>query len=220
MKKDIDQEAIANLRKRYQLHTLELESVADDPFRQFQTWFQEALEAMGSREPNAMTLATASAAGIPSARIVLLKGFSEEGFAFYTNYESQKGKELAENPNAAIVFFWPQLERQVRICGKVEKMTHQESETYFQSRPKASQMGAAASPQSQVIPNRKFLEENLENLTEQYENEAVLPCPLHWGGYRLIPTSLEFWQGRPSRLHDRVRYVLEGKAWKIERLAP
>jgi len=215
-----DPKKVADLREDYRLHALEIEDVQPHPFQQFQEWFNEALQA-NLREPNVMTLATASPEGIPSARIVLLKGYSEEGFLFYTNYNSKKGEELLLNPKAALVFCWLELERQVRIEGTVRKISSEASTAYFKSRPKGSQIGAWASPQSEVIEDRSILEENVRMLQEKYDKEESLPRPQHWGGFIVKPTMLEFWQGRSSRLHDRIRYE-QGRdgSWAIERLAP
>ena len=211
---------IQDLRENYEKATLEITEVAAHPVEQFKTWLQLALNAK-IKEPNAMTLATVDADGYPSARIVLLKGVREEGFIFYTNYESQKGQELQSNPHAALVFNWLDLEKQIRIKGLVEKMAATDSAAYFQSRPKGSQIGAWASPQSQVIKDRSILEQNVEQLHNQYKDQEKLPCPSHWGGYLVRPTEIEFWQGRSSRLHDRIRYRLEAdQSWTIERLAP
>lgn len=210
---------LENLRIDYQKHSLSENDIQKSPFEQFNIWFNEALSAE-VLEPNAMTLATASKEGIPSARIVLLKGFDEKGFSFYTNYLSKKGKDLAKNPHASLVFFWPELQRQVRIDGKITKLSKEESEAYFNSRPFESRIGAISSPQSQVIPNRESIDVVYKNMVEKYQNKHV-PKPAHWGGYLLSPLSIEFWQGRPSRLHDRMKYVLMEKGkWKIERLAP
>ncbi len=212
-------EKIAEIRKEYSHKTLVESEVEPDPIKQFNTWWQDALEARIT-EVNAMTLATASADGIPSARTVLLKGFSERGFIFFTNYNSFKGQQLAENPKACLVFLWKELERQVRITGIVEKTSSEENDAYFQSRPRASQIGAIASPQSQVIENRQWLDENYQNLTKQLK-ETAIQRPRHWGGYIVRPVIIEFWQGRPGRLHDRIQYTLaEDGSWKIERLAP
>jgi pyridoxamine 5'-phosphate oxidase len=210
---------LAGLRREYTQRGLSEDEVAADPFTQFQTWFSDALAAH-MMMPNAMTLATASRYGKPAARIVLLKGFDERGFVFYTNYESRKGHELAENPWAALVFFWAELERQVRIEGQVEYCSAAESDVYFQSRPLGSRLGACISQQSQVIRSREILEERLQELMDEYVNRDVAR-PLYWGGYRLSPTSLEFWQGRPNRLHDRLRYrLLPDGRWLLERLSP
>lgn len=209
---------IAELRREYARERLEQANAALDPSVQFARWFQEALNA-GFTEPNAMTLATADAQGRPSARIVLLKGYDERGFVFFTNYASRKGEELARNPCAALLFHWVELERQVRIEGSVAKVAEEESDIYYRSRPLASRLGAWASPQSQVLAQREELEARLAQLSAEYGEDP--PRPPHWGGYRLAPSVLEFWQGRESRLHDRLRYTREGPGqWRIERLAP
>lgn len=210
---------VASLRRNYALQTLSEADVLHDPISQFAVWFEEALNSQ-LMEPNAMTLATADREGRPSARIVLLKGFDKQGFLFFTNYESRKGQELAENPQAALLFAWLELERQIRIEGAVEKVTPEESKIYFQSRPKGSQIGAWASPQSHVIEGREILERRVAELRVEYEHEEKLPPPPFWGGYRLKPNRIEFWQGRESRLHDRICYTREKENWKIERLAP
>ena len=213
--------AIADLRQDYRNGTLEIADVAADPIVQFQAWFQAA-QASKVLEPNAMTLATVSQ-NRPSARIVLLKGVDERGFSFFTNYNSRKGKEMAETPFASLTFWWGELERQIRIEGKVEKLPEAESDAYFQSRPRGSRLGAWASPQSEPISNREVLAGNVEALMQQYgEDESVpVPRPGHWGGYLVKPVYIEFWQGRSSRLHDRVAYSLEAEGkWKISRLAP
>lgn len=215
----MDQSTIQNLRKDYKAATLSEKDVAKHPVKQFEKWFKEVLEK-GGIEANAMTLATATTDGRPSARIMLLKGFDERGFVFYTNYLSRKGKELAKNPLASLVFFWPSLERQVRIEGTVEKVSRQESEEYFYVRPKESQIGAIVSPQSQEIESREVLEKKWADLEKVYANEDV-PKPAHWGGFIVKPRLIEFWQGGPGRLHDRIAYKLAGKNdWKIVRLAP
>lgn len=211
--------SIADIRRDYSLKTLNEGEVADSPFLQFADWWQQAIESEID-EVNAMTLATASLEAVPSARIVLLKGYDENGFVFYTNYESAKGRELAENPKASLLFFWKELERQIRITGIVEKVSAAESDEYFLSRPTGSQIGAWASPQSHVIENRSWLEKQVKMLEEKFSTEAVTR-PAHWGGYRVKPVIIEFWQGRSSRLHDRLQYSLqENGSWKIERLAP
>ncbi len=215
----VNNQTIAALREDYRAKTLEIEDIHANPFSQFKEWFQEALDS-SIKEANAMTIATVDAEGKPSARIVLLKGFDENGLIFYTNYESKKGQDLAANPNIAAVFLWKDLERQIRIEGIAKKITKAASLKYFQSRPKGSQIGAWASPQSQVIPDRSILENNVKTLKEQYKNVDNLPIPNHWGGYIIQPTMIEFWQGRSSRLHDRICYKKEGKNWAIERLAP
>lgn len=190
-----------------------------DPVRQLNSWL-EAARAAGIHEPLAMTLATARADGTPSARVVLLRGLDERGLTFFTNYQSRKGVELAQNPQAALLFYWGELERQVRVEGRVELTTAAESDAYFATRPAGSRRGAWASPQSQVIPGRDFLERGMETIAVQYPGDAV-PRPEHWGGYRVIPHTFEFWQGQPDRLHDRLRYrrTSEGR-WAVERLAP
>lgn len=211
---------IQDLREDYKHGSLEIKDIDKNPFLQFDQWFQEALNSE-VLEPNAMTLATCSAKGRPSARVVLLKGFDNQGFIFYTNYTSKKGKELNETPFAALVFNWLELQRQVRIEGRVEKLSEEASTTYFQRRPKGSQIGAWASPQSQVIVDRSILQNNVTNLQVKYAKNKVLPKPKHWGGYLIIPDRIEFWQGRSSRLHDRLNYFLDKKGtWQIERLAP
>jgi pyridoxamine 5'-phosphate oxidase len=210
---------ISDLREDYRLKSLDFTDVTTHPFPQFETWFQEAVAAQ-ILEPNAMVLATV-AEGKPSARVVLLKGLTTEGFVFFTNYMSRKGIELAENPYAALCFNWLDLQRQVRIEGVVEKISEVDSDAYFNSRPFGSRIGAWASPQSQIIPNRAILEENLVEYAQKYENIEGVPRPPHWGGYILLPTLIEFWQGRSSRLHDRIRYEkTENGAWEMARLAP
>jgi pyridoxamine 5'-phosphate oxidase len=212
-------QSIADLRLEYSSQTLLEQDVAANPIDQFQKWWQQVINSQVV-EANAMTLATASADGMPSARIVLLKGFDSDGFVFYTNYKSYKGLQLEENPKACLIFFWKELERQVRITGIVKKVAEKESDEYFHSRPIGSQVGAITSPQSQVIPNREWLDEEYKKLSDKYKDGNV-PKPDHWGGYRVHPVIIEFWQGRPSRLHDRIQYTLqEGGEWKIERLAP
>jgi pyridoxamine 5'-phosphate oxidase len=212
---------IADIRINYSLRSLSENEVAADPIEQFGQWWQEARQSE-LLEVNAMTLATASADGVPSARIVLLKGFSPKGFVFFTNYESFKGKQLAENPKACLVFFWKELERQVRITGLVQKVSEEESEEYFQSRPAGSRLGAAVSPQSQVISNREWLEEKYAAAEKEVnESSENIERPEHWGGYVVRPVVMEFWQGRPSRLHDRLEYTLkENGEWDLHRLAP
>lgn len=210
---------VAALRQEYAGMNLSEGDVESDPVAQFARWFAQAVAA-NVPEPNAMTVATATRAGVPSARIVLLKGFDERGFVFYTNYEGRKGSELAENPVAALVFHWVELHRQVRITGAVEKVSHAESDAYFQSRPRGSRLGAWASKQSSVLDGRAPLEARLAELTAQF-GEGDIPLPPFWGGYRVMPEAVEFWQGRPSRLHDRLRYVRQpDTTWRIERLSP
>lgn len=211
--------SVADLRKEYTFQGLSETQVHSNPFAQFKTWFDQAIAAQ-LPEPNAMTIATATPDGKPSARMVLLKDYDERGFVFYTNYDSQKGQQLVANPWGAIVFWWAQLERQVRIEGRVEKISADESDAYFYSRPKGSQLGAWVSHQSQVVDCREVLERRLEQLNEEYENKDV-PRPPHWGGFRVIPQEIEFWQGRPNRLHDRLLYrFLDDGSWTIQRLSP
>ncbi len=203
----------------YRMPALVESQIDPDPIKQFAKWYEEA-EAAGVKLPNAMTLATATKDGEPSARMVLLKGFDDGGFVFFTNYESRKGRELDENPRAALVFYWSEFDRQVRISGGIEKVSRAESEDYFHTRPVDSQLSAWASNQSRVISSREALEEKMRELMAQYEGGEV-PLPPHWGGYRLAPASIEFWQNRPGRLHDRLRYTLQQNGeWLIERLSP
>jgi pyridoxamine 5'-phosphate oxidase len=211
--------SLSDLRREYTLAGLKESDVDPNPLKQFDQWFQQALAA-GLPEPNAMTLATATLDGKPSARIVLLKGLDERGFVFFTNYESQKGRELSANPQAALVCYWIELERQVRINGWVSCVSVEESEEYFRSRPLGSQLGAWASRQSEVVSGRQILEDRLEALTHEYRSKPI-PLPPYWGGYRVAPETIEFWQGRPNRLHDRLRYTLQSNSqWLIERLSP
>lgn len=212
------QHDIASLRKEYKREELTEESVAANPFDQFRAWFDEAL-ASQLPEPTAMTLATADERGVPSARTVLLKGVDDAGFVWYTNYASAKGQCLEHNPVAAILFFWPELERQIRISGSVDRVARDESEAYFHSRPRESQLGAWASNQSTVVASRDELEVSYAEMQARFA-DGEIPLPPSWGGYRLRPTSIEFWQGRPSRMHDRIRYRKEGSLWVRERLAP
>lgn len=207
------------LDRQYSLAGLDLPDLDPDPIRQFERWFNEA-KAAGLLDANAMTVATATPDGIPSARVVLLKGLDERGFTFFTNYDSPKGRDLAANPIAALTFYWAALERQVRIVGKVSRVSREESDSYFHSRPLGSQLGAAISHQSSVIADRSVIEQELVKL-EATVVDGQVPLPDFWGGYRVAPDSLEFWQGRPSRLHDRLRYRRdENGAWIIERLSP
>lgn len=211
---------LGNYRKSYTKSEL-LESMIDEnPMMQFQKWFYETEEFGGVEEVNAMTVSTIGTDGFPKARIVLLKKYDENGFTFVTNYDSEKGKALFENPHVCLSFFWPSIERQVIIKGMAEKQTEAYSEGYFHSRPQGSQLGAVVSPQSQVIPNREFLDEELLKLEKKFEGKEI-PKPANWGGILVRPVSIEFWQGRPNRLHDRIRYSLqESGDWKTERLAP
>jgi len=209
---------LADIRKDYTLKSLEIQDVANDPLQQFRHWMEEAIQAE-ALEVNAMCLSTISKDGFPNSRIVLLKEL-DEGFVFFTNYESSKGKELASSPKASLTFFWPEIERQVRVVGTVGKISEKESDTYFFSRPISSQIGAWASPQSQEISDRTVIENSKKRLEEEFKLNPI-QRPAHWGGYRLIPHRIEFWQGRPSRLHDRISYELDGGTnWKKVRLAP
>ena len=211
---------MTDARKEYEQATLQEADVARDPLRQFTLWYEAAVAAKVP-EPEAMTLSTATPEGRPSARIVLLRGYDDRGFCFFSNYNSHKGRELAANPYAALTFHWVEQERQVRIEGRVEKTSAAESDAYFFSRPSRSRIGAWSSPQSDVIPNRETLDELFKRFKEQYPDESAIPRPEHWGGYRLIPTRIEFWRGRPSRLHDRLQFSRDGEAdWKLQRLAP
>lgn len=209
---------IADIRKDYSKEALDESHTHANPYTQFDRWWHEALSSEID-EVNAMALATVGADGRPSARIVLLKGFNNDGFVFFTNYHSRKGKQMEENPFASLVFFWKELERQVRISGQIEKISDAENDEYFFSRPPESQVGAWSSPQSTVIPSRAVLDANVKHYTDRF-SQSPMTRPAHWGGYRLKPDEIEFWQGRPSRLHDRIRYRLEEGAWVRERLAP
>ncbi len=208
---------IADIRKDYALRRLEESDADADPLRQFRQWLDEAIRA-AVPEPTAMTLATADSAGRPSARVVLLKGVDERGFVFFTNYESRKGAELATRPRAALVFFWKELERQVRIEGDIEKVSAADNDAYYRSRPLGSRIGAWASPQSQVIDSREWLEARVREAEAEHGDDPQRPS--HWGGYRVVPDALEFWQGRQSRLHDRITYKRRADAWVRSRLAP
>ena len=215
--------SIADLRREYARETLDERDVARDPVEQFARWFDEALQAQ-LQDPNAMVLATAGASGRPAARTVLLKAYDRRGFVFFTNYDSRKGVEMRENPQASLLFVWLELERQIRIEGAVTRVDAGESAQYFAGRPRPSQLGAWASPQSEPIDGRSELEARFAEVAERYRDaSAPVPRPAHWGGYRLVPDLLEFWQGRASRLHDRIRYRLKQAqpvAWNIDRLAP
>lgn len=212
-------DSLADLRKEYTKAALDVSNVLPHPAAQFEQWFREASQS-AVPEPNAMTLATANEKGMPSARIVLLKGVEQGRFVFYTNYQSEKGRLLDANPACALTFFWPELERQVRIEGIASRVAESRSVAYFQSRPRGSQIGAWASPQSTPIDNRDILEQRAAQLEKKFEGAPVLPKPHQWGGYEVEPLMVEFWQGRPSRLHDRIRYNLVDGAWKVVRLAP
>ena len=212
----MDENTLSNLRKNYEKGELIESKINSNPFKQFEIWFEDVLN-YNIYEPNAMILATAYE-NKPSARVVLLKGFDETGFKFYTNYNSRKGKQLSLNPNAALLFYWMELERQVRIEGKIEKLSREESLIYFNSRPLESRLGALASNQSEVIPDRSYLEKKYSEVKEKYGDNP--PMPENWGGYKLIPELCEFWQGRPNRLHDRIVYEKISEGWKIYRLSP
>jgi pyridoxamine 5'-phosphate oxidase len=210
---------IADIRKDYKLQSLSEADVEKTPKEQFDKWWGDAVKS-DITEVNAMTLATADEHGIPDARIVLLKGYDENGFVFFTNYNSTKGSELMKNEKACLVFFWKELERQVRITGITEKVSEAESTAYFNSRPYGSKVGAWASPQSSIVAGTNWLNQNFEKYTQQFANKEVTR-PSHWGGYRVLPFKIEFWQGRPSRMHDRILYTKQTAGnWKIERLAP
>jgi len=211
---------LTGLRHEYDAHGLRRADLHSDPFKQFAAWFAAALAA-DIRDVNAMTVATATRDGKPSARIVLLKGFDERGFAFFTNYDSEKGRQLEANPHAALCFFWVKLERQVRISGLVERTSREDSAAYFHSRPAGARLGAWVSKQSEVIDSRQILDARLEQMKERFEGEGEISLPPHWGGYRVKPEQIEFWQGRPNRLHDRFRYSRRADGtWQIDRLAP
>lgn len=201
------------------VHSLEEQGADSNPFRQFESWYRD-VQATSNPDPSAMTLATATPEGAPSARIVLLKSFDQRGFVFFTNYHSRKGHELMHNPRAALLFHWPELVRQIRIEGITHRVSAEESDAYFRTRPRGSQIGALASDQSRPIENRKMLEDRVSELSAELRDQEV-PRPPHWGGYRLVPSALEFWQGRQDRLHDRIRYTrTTGGEWRMERLSP
>ena len=214
------QKDLSDYRKSYEKSELTETSIRENPMEQFQKWFHEVEASEGVDEPNAMTVSTIGLDGFPKSRVVLMKKFTFEGFIFYTNYRSEKGKAIAANPSVCLSFFWPNMERQVIIKGKAEKIAENLSDGYFESRPKGSQLGAVVSDQSEVVPSREHLEGKLKELEQEYEGKEV-PRPDYWGGFLVRPVSIEFWQGRPNRLHDRIRYTLnEDFDWKIERLAP
>ncbi|RPG35237.1 pyridoxine/pyridoxamine 5'-phosphate oxidase [Flagellimonas sp.] len=214
------QKDLSNYRKSYEKSELTEENVKENPLEQFQKWFHEVEASDGVDEPNAMTVSTIGLDGFPKSRVVLMKKFTFEGFIFYTNYQSEKGKAIAANPAVCLSFFWPNMERQVIVKGTAEKIAENLSDGYFESRPTGSQLGAIVSDQSEVVPSREYLEKELNNLEKKYEGKEI-QRPDYWGGYLVRPISIEFWQGRPNRLHDRIRYTLqEDFDWKIERLAP
>lgn len=214
------QKDLGNYRKSYEKSALEEDTISDNPIELFQKWFYEVEASEGVDEPNAMTISTIGLDGFPKSRVVLLKKYTFEGFIFYTNYTSEKGKAIANNPNVCLSFFWPNMERQIIIKGRAEKLPENLSDGYFESRPEGSKLGAIVSDQSSVIPSRMVLEEKLKSLEKEFQGKEI-PRPDFWGGYIVKPVSIEFWQGRPNRLHDRVRYSMqEDYNWKIERLAP
>ncbi len=212
-------ENITDSRLSYEKGELDERTASNDPFDQFRLWLDEALATEGLVEPNAVTVATVSATGQPSARVVLLRGFDRHGFVFFTNYESRKGREIAAQPKAGMLFFWAPLERQIRIEGSVERLAADESDAYFARRPRGHRLSAWASPQSAVVPARTTLETRMLDMEQRF-GDVDIPRPPYWGGYRVIPNAFEFWQGRRNRVHDRLAYVLEGTTWKRERLAP
>jgi pyridoxamine 5'-phosphate oxidase len=209
---------ISQIRSEYNIQSLNEGEVFQSPFKQFERWLNEAIESK-CNEPTAMTFASSTFEGKPSARVLLLKEFSDKGFVFFTNYESKKGRQILQNPYGAIVFFWPELQRQVRLEGTVKKSSEEQSDNYFKTRPEKSKIGAWASPQSQVIPNRRYLENLKSDFQEEFSGKTISRPP-NWGGYIFSPSLFEFWQGRPNRLHDRLQYTLQNEAWVIERLAP
>ena len=209
---------LADLRRDYHLAGLRRKDLVPDPIQQFQNWLDQAVKA-NVLEPNAVTLATVDPQGRPTARTMLLKGIDARGFVFFTNYNSRKARDLDRNPRVSLLVFWRELERQACVCGAVSKVSREESEHYFSSRPAGSRLAAWASAQSEIIPNREFLEKKLSDATARYGQENI-PCPPHWGGYILAPETVEFWQGGPSRLHDRFLYTRQGAGWRIDRLSP
>ena len=213
------QKNITDLRKEYSRSTLDFSNVMKDPVQQFEKWFDEAVQS-GITEPNAMHLATVDEHGKPSSRIVLLKGIESNKFIFYTNYQSKKGRELEQNPACALTFFWPEIERQVRVEGVADRVDTKLSDEYFQSRPRGSQIGAWASPQSTIIKDRDILDQRAQQMEKKFELEKALPRPNQWGGFQIDPLMIEFWQGRPSRLHDRIQFTKVDGEWKVNRLAP
>tara|TARA_R110000765_G_C18951780_1_gene608632 strand:+ start:95 stop:742 length:648 start_codon:yes stop_codon:yes gene_type:complete len=214
------QKDLGNYRKSYEKSSLTEGVISDNPMELFQKWFYEVEASDGVDEPNAMTVSTIGLDGFPKNRVVLLKKYTFEGFIFYTNYESEKGRAISQNPNVCISFFWPNMERQIIIKGRAEKIAENLSDGYFESRPDGSKLGAIVSKQSEVVPSREYLEKKLKDLEKEYENKEI-ERPKYWGGFIVKPVSIEFWQGRPNRLHDRIRYSLQANYdWKIERLAP
>jgi pyridoxamine 5'-phosphate oxidase len=210
---------LADIRKVYAMHELDEKEVMSSPYQQFQIWWEDVLKSEID-EPNAMILSTADAKGMVESRTVLLKGFDEQGFVFFTNYQSTKGRHLEENPFCSLLFFWKELERQVRITGKASKISNEETKAYFISRPEGSRLGAWASPQSRVVPDKKWLEDQFDFFAQKF-TDGNIECPPHWGGYRVAAEKIEFWQGRPNRMHDRIQYRKEeNDNWVIERLAP
>jgi pyridoxamine 5'-phosphate oxidase len=211
---------LSNYRKSYEKSELLETQIPEDPINLFHKWFYEAEDLNAAEEMNAMTVSTIGSDGFPKSRVVLLKKFNEDGFVFYTNYQSEKGKAILQNPNVCLSFFWPTVERQIIIKGTAEQTPDQISDNYFASRPDGSKLGAIVSPQSQVIPNRDFLAQNLSDLEKEWYGKEI-PRPKHWGGFLVRPVEVEFWQGRPNRLHDRIRYQLQANyEWRIDRLAP
>jgi len=214
-------EDLSHYRRSYEKSELLETNIPEDPINLFHRWFHEVEDFGGDQEVNAMTVSTIGLDGFPKSRVVLLKKYNEEGFIFYTNYNSEKGRAIAKNPKVCLSFFWHGAERQVIIKGEAQKTSEAISDNYFQSRPDGSKLGAIVSNQSEVIPSRGYLEKNLKELENQYQESMVIPRPTHWGGYLVVPHEVEFWQGRPNRLHDRIRYTVQGDySWKIERLSP